>query len=289
MKPLIQRLIGIALVVAGVAGLMFSVAGMVVVLQVERQLEASLNQGLDVADRALTTTADGLTVANDSLAKTQQAVGSLSTTVDGVAQTLDKAVPTVAVLAGLLDTQLPNTVVSTQQSLTAASQSAGLVDSFLTTVSSLPFLSIGSYKPEVPLHRSLTDVADSLDGVPQTLAKAGAGLQGTADALGAVQDGFAGVATGISDVGTNLGQAQTVITQYQGLVGDLRGEITKSRSTLSTWLRLGRWGVWALLIWLGIVQFALITQGLEVYGRGRAAAQAAAEAHAKDKTAHAEA
>ena len=289
MKPLFLRVIGLALVAAGIAGLVFSVAGMVLVLQVEKQLDVSLTRGLDVVDQALVTTADGLAVANDSLLKTEQTLTSLSATMDGVAQTLDQAVPTVGALGGLMSRELPDTVTTAQESLSAASQSARLVDTFLSTISALPFLSLGSYDPDVPLHESLMKVADSLTDVPETLSQAGAGLEGTADALGGVQSGFSGMATGIGDIGSNLGQAQTVVTEYQSLISNLQGELARARSTLSLWLRLARWGVWILLIWLGIVQFALITQGLEVYGRGRAAARVPAEAHGSGTPLNAEA
>jgi hypothetical protein len=61
-----------------------------------------------------------------------------------------------------------------------------------------------------------------------------------------------------------------VITKYQDIVGELRGEVAEVRRDLPGWLSAVRVGVSLVLLWLGIAQIGLLTQGWELILRSRA-------------------
>ena len=78
--------------------------------------------------------------------------------------------------------------------------------------------------------------------------------------------------------GERLGDAQGILTQYEGVIGDLEGVILAVRNGLPTWVRWLRLGLSLALVWLGISQIALITQGWEIIGRSRKRQAVEAEA-----------
>ncbi len=274
MKQILVRIAGISLIVAGIAGLIFSIAGLFVLASVERQIEATVDKQVEVMDRTLATTAEGLAVAEASLAQAVQTIESLEATMSGVGQTIQGTAPTLAVVAELLGDQVPATIETTQETLTSVASSAKLVDDVLLLLTAIPLLGLERYNPEVPLNEGFLEVASSLDGIPDALGAAQEGLITTMDNLAGVEQDFAFMAQSIGDIATSLAGAQSVLVRYQGIVRDLQDLVSSVRQSLPGWLQALRLALSLVLVWLGIAQIALITQGWELIGRSRTTAAA---------------
>ena len=59
-----------------------------------------------------------------------------------------------------------------------------------------------------------------------------------------------------------MDDAQLVLTQYEDIVADLHEQVSRVRGSLPTWLGWLRLGGTIALVWLGITQIGLISQGL---------------------------
>ena len=258
---------GLALIVAGIAGLAFSIGGLVVLPRLERQVETAAAEQLDVLDHALNTTLEGLITAETAMVQAAEAVDSLEAIMAGVGLAIDDTAPILDVAAELLGEQLPSTIQATQETLSAVATSARLVDDILGVISVIPFLGTDRYNPDVPLHQGFQDVADGLDGIPEMLLAAGEDLSAGAESLDEIKEGFAAMGQGISETTTSLESAQTVLQDYQTIVGDLEGTLSSVRASLPGWLRTLRWVFTLGLVWFGIAQIGLMTQGWELIGR----------------------
>ena len=280
MKRVALLLAGTALVLAAIFGLIFAIGGIIVVGQAIQSIETGLNGGLELMDRTLQTTADGLRLADQSLQDVQTAVTSLETTIRQSGAALGNVIPSFRSLGDVLGTQVPDTLRSTQQSLKAASQGAAMIDGVLRTLSSIPFLNIAIYEPKVPLNESLQDVATNIQDIPAKLEAAQQGITDAIDNLEMIKGDVTTIADPIGRIGTSLGETQGVLANYQGIIGDLQQQVGHLQTNVATWLNWLKWGVWLILIWLGIAQIGLFTQGLELIGRGRALGAHAAAAPA---------
>ncbi len=258
---------GLALIVAGIAGLAFSIGGLVVLPRLEREVEIVSAEQLDVLDRALSTTLEGLITAEAALVQAAEAVDSLEGIMAGVGLAINDTAPILDVAAELLGEQLPATIQSTQETLTSVATSAQLVDDILGVISVIPLLGTDRYNPDVSLHQGFQDVADGLDGIPELLLAAGEDLSAGAGNLDEIEGGFAAMGQGIRETMTSLESAQSVLQDYQTIVGDLQGTLSSARESLPGWLRALRWGLTLGLIWFGIAQIGLMTQGWELLGR----------------------
>ena len=258
---------GVALIVAGIAGLACSIGGLVVLPRLERQVETAAAEQLDVLDHALNTTLEGLITAETAMVQAAEAVDSLEAIMAGVGLAIDDTAPILDVAAELLGEQLPSTIQATQETLSAVATSARLVDDILGVISVIPFLGTDRYNPDVPLHQGFQDVADGLDGIPEMLLAAGEDLSAGAESLDEIKEGFAAMGQGISETTTSLESAQTVLQDYQTIVGDLEGTLSSVRASLPGWLRTLRWVFTLGLVWFGIAQIGLMTQGWELIGR----------------------
>jgi hypothetical protein len=269
MKRILTRIIGILLVISGILGLVFAVVALFGLVQVQRQMETAIQQQMEMIDRTLVATADGLKVAETSVAQANDTVASLQSVVSGVGKAMGDTVPMVDGVSQLLGNQLPATIESTQSTLSGVAKSAKVIDNVLQVLTAIPFLSIERYNPDVPLSQGVQDVSDSLTDIPTSLKQSAQGLAAAGDSLQAAQGEVNRMADSVGQITTSLDTARGVVVQYQGVVGDLQKMITAVRQGLPRWLTYLRWGISLILLWLGIVQFALITQGWELIGRSR--------------------
>ena len=136
-------------------------------------------------------------------------------------------------------------------------------------VTTIPLLGLDRYDPEVPLSEGVMEVASSLDGIPRSLSKAQEGLVSASDSLETMQTEIDGLSGEVGQIGMTLEGSRAVIQEYQAVVAEMQGMVSMVQQGLPQWLNWARWGLWLLLIWLGIAQFGLITQGWELVARSR--------------------
>lgn len=269
MNRILTRTLGIALITAGVAGLVFSILGLIAVARLEHRVGSTAMEQLDLIDETLGVTAEGLALAETSLAQAADAAASLESAMAGVGQTIGDAAPTLNSIAEFVGDQLPTAIESTQETLSSVATSARIVDDILALVTDIPLLGMERYNPEVPLHLGLQGVANSLDEIPASLDRAEEGLVATIENLDGLEGEFGAMAEGIGALTTSLESAQSVLVEYQDVVTDFQSLVDSVREGLPGWLRWIRLGISAALIWLGIAQIGLITQGWELVGRSR--------------------
>jgi hypothetical protein len=82
-----------------------------------------------------------------------------------------------------------------------------------------------------------------------------------------IEAGFAAMGQGIGEAGTSLESAQSVLEDYQEIVSDLQETLSSVGESLPGWLHTLRWSLTLVLVWLGVAQLGLITQGWDLLRR----------------------
>jgi len=269
MKPRFSRVTGLVLIIAALLGLGFSLAGLVFLGRFSSQVSASLAGTLDSLSEALTITQDGLDVADGALQDADSALISMTGTLDGVNQSLRGMDPTLDALRSLLGTDLPATIEATQDSLASAETSAKNIDGVLTSLSRIPFLGSLVYNPEVPLNETLAGISDSLDPIPGSLRQAKRGLDTAKTNLDTINTDLDVVVESTGEISTSTAEAQRVVSEYQTLVTSIQKRVEKMQKQLPGQVRLATLAAAIFLIWLGLAQIGLLTQGMEILSRAK--------------------
>jgi hypothetical protein len=84
MKQMLVRVAGVALIVAGLGGLGFSIIGLMALQRVHERVEPALMEQVELADRTLAATAEGLALVETSLSDAAEMAGSLESTMANV-------------------------------------------------------------------------------------------------------------------------------------------------------------------------------------------------------------
>ena len=258
-----RKVIGITFIVAAIFGLIFSLAGIFLVWGVKAPLTENLVSTLDLIDTTLEATSSGLTVVDDTLTSTVSDLTSLENTVQTAGKGVDDSVPMVESLSTLLSDNIPQAIYATQTGLSSLQAAAGTLESTLQLLTSIPFLPIESYNPEVSFSAALDDVSQSLDAIPQSLSEMENTLSTTEGNLVMLSAQVNIIARNISELKSSLYEIQRVVDQYQDIISTVQLKLDTLRENLQMGITVTAWIFTIIFVWLGIAQVGLLTQGLE--------------------------
>lgn len=269
MNPLAERIIGIALVIAAVLGLIFNIAGLVLVPRFERAVLQSTTNTLAIWEGTLETTDSGLVILDASLDNTIATMNSVEATTRGVARTVEDTSPLLETLATLTGEELPATVEQTQLSLAAAQDGIATLELLLFTLGEIPLLNLPLYNPPVPLTESLAEVSGSLTPMVDSFQEIERSVTEAETNLGLVQEEIDTLANNLNQIDRTIVDAKGVVSQYKQVVSDQREVIGTLRQSALPGITWGSRILSMILLWLAIAQVGLLSQGLEMIGRSR--------------------
>lgn len=277
MKPLFSRITGTALIGASAIGILFSLSGLILLAVYSPRITTSLMNTLEELSTALTVTHSGLTIAGSAVDEADSALESLSNTMESVTVSLQESNPTFTTLSELLGSELPDTISATQTSLESAETSAKIIDSLLTSLSKIPFLGLPAYNTKMPLNETISGISDSLDAIPPSLINAQKSLDQAIGNLDTISLELSSITRSTTQIRLSTVEAKEVVVGYQEMVSGLQEDVDRMKAGLPARIRWATLAAALFLIWLGLAQLGLLTQGLELVRRGQTSRSTAGE------------
>lgn len=260
----VKRVLGVTLMIFSALGLVLSLSGLFVVCKVSGPFAQSADEALALSLTALNTTGQSLDLVHSALDEAGDALG----TVESVIQDIDEGLQNTAALMGSLSdalgADLPQVILDSQDSLTAAEEGAAVIEQMLYALNAISALTGVTYDPDVSLTQSFARLNQSLDAVPQTLAEVDDNLNAVQDNLNSMQPGFTDLSDTLSESEAILAETQAGVDDYNAVAQELSVNISRLQETLPNWMRVATFALYFLLIWLGISQIGLLWQGWEM-------------------------
>lgn len=257
-----RRIVALIMIIFAVLSLIITAYGIYQVWQLREPAIDNISDTLDLVGSTLQATADGLVVVGESLDSVISSLAGLESTVDTLAKSIEDTAPLVNSLGTLTGDVLPNAVTSAQTSLESAQDGARIID---TVLRALTIFNRSAYEPEVPLHEALGEVSEGLNDIPDSLTTMEDSLDSTYSNLEVMQAEISLIAEDIGAINKGLEEGQKVIEQYQELIADMQTRIDGFQSRLPSIVETFAWVSTFILIWLGIAQVGLLTQGITMF------------------------
>jgi hypothetical protein len=256
------------MVIAAVAGIIFSLVGLVEVWRFRPIVTKAVNDNLALVDQSLNTTQAVLTLVGKMVQTTTIDVASLQATTKALSLTIHGTNPMLDSLISLTGKDFPAAVRATQTSLASAQGSALIIDNMLSALTNIPFLPVAAYKPEVPLHTALAQVSTSLDILIPSLATINTSLTNGKTNLSTVESELTAISETTPGINDSLTNAQSVIDQYKAVTTQLKTNVEAVQLGAQKWINTITWILSFVIGWLLIAQLGLGLQGLDL-ARGR--------------------
>ena len=258
-----RKVIGYTFIVAAILGLVFSIAGIILVWTVKSPLNTNVLSTLDVIDTTLETTSSGLTIVDETLTNTITDLNSIENTIKTAGKGINDSVPMVQSLSVLLSDNIPQSISATQTALATLEDAAGTLESTLRLITSIPFLPIEGYNPDVSFTTAVEDVSLSLDAIPESLSEMESTMNTTEGNLIMLGAQINIIARNISELKDSFYEIQLVFDQYQAVITQVQGKLDNFQDNIGNVITVSVWIFTIIFIWLGIAQLGLLTQGLE--------------------------
>jgi len=241
---------GRAMLAIAALGVVASLVGTVVAVQVIGDLDDGVDQSLEVTAAVLATVDESFVVADDALAILDEGLADAETAVRALAASMAEGQAALASVTDLTGGDLADALEQVEQALPAVQAAATAIDRTLALLGSLPIAP--SYSPDRTLGESIGELRGGLDGIPDQLRKQADQAERTTDELEAATAGTLATAESLGELRGRLAAAGGLLEDYARRTGDARELVTAQQEELASGARRAQW----LAVGLGIV-FAL--------------------------------
>lgn len=260
----VKRVLGASLMIFSALGLVISLLGLLAVCKVSEPIAQSADEVLTLSLTALNTTSQSLDLVQSALGEAQDALGAVETVILDTGDGLHNTGALMGSLSEALAGDLPQVILNSQDSLTAAEEGAAVIERMLYSLNAISALTGVTYDPDVSLTESFARLNQSLDDVPQTLAQVDESLNAVQDNLNSMQPSFTDLTGTLSESEAILVEMQASIDDYNGVIQELSLKMGGLQESLPNWIRIATFALYFLLIWLAISQIGLLWQGWEM-------------------------
>lgn len=262
----VRRTLGYIFVITAAAGLIFSVVGLVEIWRYNPRLSQAVSDNLGLFSQALTTTQDGLGIIDQEVQLITRDLASLQSTTRVLNVTIQDTNPILDSLVSLTSTDLPAAITATQTSLASAQSSSLLIDNVLSALTSIPFLPVTPYIPEVPLHLALAQVSTSLNSLKPSLATINTSLAISKTNMSSIGKELDNISETTKEMSSTFVGIQNIVDQYETVTDQLVRQVEAIQNSILRWITTLSFILSFILIWLLVAQFSLFIQGLALLG-----------------------
>ncbi|MBN1658222.1 MAG: hypothetical protein JXA93_07455 [Anaerolineae bacterium] len=274
----VRRFLGILVMLAGVLGLLLSLAGLAAVWVVKPTVEVYAQTTLDTLNDSIVTSKSVVDTTSQALGATVDSVDALSAMLGTTADTLEDTQPVLEKFDTIMNTTLPATLKAATDSLYTAQEAAGILESTIVQLDAFRFLLAGTpmigdllpqtgeaYSPEVPLASSLGELATNIEGLPDTFVAISEDLSTTDEKLAAVQDNLITMSDSVAMISSSLSEYERMVVESKGSMDDLASILTNIKSNLPNILNVTAIVLTLLFSWLLAAQVVILSQGWELF------------------------
>lgn len=275
---ILRRLLGLFVMIAGVLGLLLSLAGLVMVWVARPAVTAYATTTLNTLNQSIINSKSVMETTAEALGATVDSVDALSAMLGTTAATVEDTQPVVDKVTTIMSVTLPSTLQAATDSLYTAQEAAQVLEGtiqslevFRSMMSEVPLVGglIGqtgeTYNPEKPLADSLGELAVALEKLPDTFVGISADLGKTDDNLGSIQANLITMSESAKVISASLSEYEGMVTQSQPTMDDLAAILTNLQANLPTLLNRVALVLTLFLIWFLAAQVVILSQGWELY------------------------
>ena len=273
-----RRILGVLVMLAGLLGLVLSLAGLVTVWVAKPTVAHYAKTTIDTLNDSIVTSQNVMEITRQALGGTIDSVDALSAMLSTTAAAVEDTQPVFDDVDIMMAKTLPSTLEATTDALYTAQAAARVLestiqqlDAFRFLLSATPLLSSlvpppeEAYNPEKPMADSLGELASSLEGLPDTFIGMSANLSTTDEKLAAVQENLVTMSGSVALISSSLSEYETMITQSKSSMDNLTSILTNIQNNLPTILNAVAIVLTLLFSWLLAAQVVILSQGWELY------------------------
>ena len=270
-----RRLLGIIMLVIGLAGIVLSFAGAIIGQRLITGIGVALDANLRLTVESLDTVNESLVLTRQTIRQIAAGLETMELTGEQAASSLEDMRPMVEQISRVLTDDVAGGLETFQQSMPDLIEVADSIDETLTTLSrfridrtilGIPLrYDLGiNYDPEIPFAQSVEELGASIEGLPEELRVLETHLDVADDNLGEISANARQLAQDLGSVNETVGELGPQLDDFTGTLTELADSARQIRATLAQQLDTFQ-TVWTIImVWLALTQVAPLYLGYEL-------------------------
>ena len=265
----LRKAFAVVIVCLTALGILLSLFILIQVWRNRQPVADKLQRALVQSSTILQTTDEGLGVIDQVISNVYTSTIYLDEATQAFSHTIKSTNLFLDSANTFIGENLITTITNTQVALDSAQASAKVIDNILIAMSRIPLIGI-NYNPTLPLNIALGEVSTSLDPLQGTLKNFQTNLATTQDNMEVFTDQISILDKNIISIDKNLRQAQTIIDSYRAQVKTLKSWVDGAKNNLPAWITTLSWILTIIILWLVIIQMAILLHAITLLAPNRA-------------------
>jgi methyl-accepting chemotaxis protein len=270
-----RRLLGIVMLVIGLAGVVLSIAGANAGRRLIGDMGTTLDSNLQLTVQSLETVNSTLVLTKATVRQLSQSLDTMETTASNVGTSLSDTQPMLEQIAEITSSDLAEGLETFEASLPDLIEVADTIDQTLTTLSrfridrtilGIPLrYDLGiNYDPEVPFSQSVEEIGASIEGLPEQLRELEIYFEVANDNLGAISENMTEIAGDLAVVNDSVDDLEPLLDEFMVTITEFSDSTRQMRVTYRQQLETFQ-TVWTVvMVWLALTQVAPLYLGYEL-------------------------
>jgi hypothetical protein len=270
-----KRLLGLIIIAVACLGIfigygMFRYGG-----EVLDNLVTEVVVAIDLLDRTIDTTKEGLVNTRASLAEVNNSLDTVETTTRNVSRTVADTQPLITQVNTLVTQEVPNSLDAVQQALPNLVNVAGTIDNTLMALSTFGFeqsffgiplaFDLGiEYNPDARLDTSIAVLGETIEDLPGQLRTIEGDLDNTSDNLDELSANLVVLADDLGKINESLAQFDAVLGGYIIILDDVKAELARLENSLPAQIEAVKMALLVVALYIGLTQLASLYLGAEL-------------------------
>ncbi len=275
-----RRVLGLLLLAIGISGIFLSIIGILYGIRLVDSLGDGLQANLTLTLESLDTVRETLILTKSTVAQLDTSLSTVEETANNVSVAIEETRPLLLQGSEVVTQDVPESIETFQTSMPALIEVSGAIDSTLRTLSAfgvnrtilgipLSFDLGVEYDPEVPFDQSITELGESLEGMPEDLRSLEQYINTTNDNLLIISQNIAEIGRNLEGINSSVGEIEPLIDDYILIVTDISDRTRQTRVLLDRQLDTMKLILTIIMIWFGFMQLAPIYLGWEIISGAR--------------------
>jgi ABC-type transporter Mla subunit MlaD len=262
------------MLLTGLAGACVSAVGIIGVGASVDAVGRDIDGLLAGASTSLANTRQSLLVLKAAVTELEDSAVTLGGSARESDRGLERTQEVIGEVAKLTGQDLPRSLGAVKQSVDSATKPAAAMDAVLTAITTTPPFSTAlaqagvSYKPEVSLATSLTNVATSLDGASARIRALEPSLTAARESVGQLRASNARSASDVARLRESLVRLEWILDGYVADLDSTQTSVRRTRESVGGQLAGVKAGVLLVSVWFGLAQLPALYLGWQLL-RGR--------------------
>ena len=275
---MLRKITGIVLLLVGLGGVALATFGFTQVDKVVDSVAVALDGTLGLTADSLGTVEDTLSLAQTTILDVNAGLDTVEETAVNLAQTINETKPLLDQVTQITSIDAPDSIESVQAAIPDVAEVAGVIDDTLVTLNNFEIdeeilgfkiqYDLGvNYVPTQPFDATVTELGNSLDGLPEQLRSLEPSLKAAGENLDAISQNILTISGDLGTINGRIAEVEPLLGEYIGIVNEIDSTLGDTRTTIQSQLETVKLGLKVVMVWLGFMQFSLLYLGWDLIAR----------------------